>query len=153
MRGPTGAQMNCPHKGQTMRNTSLVLIGQCNTFKIRHSSLLIKYDIHIMLDCYNSACQHRLCIVVTSLHARPGIYIHQQVYCLFNSIWANIPQNTKVPHYWSFVRGVNGARWNSCTQGQQSRKLNSSKTLQYIWTKYSLYLTAVKYSPILDTAH
>ena len=146
--------MDCPHKGPTMRNISLALIGQCNAFKTRHSSLLIKYDdIYIMLNCYNSACQHRLCIMVTSLHARPGIYIHQQFYCLFNCVWANIPQNIKTPHYWSFVRGVNSAQWNPHTQGQQGGKLNIYKTLQQIWTKYSLNLTAVKYSTILDPGH
>ena len=146
--------MDCPHKGPTMQNISLALIEQCNAFKTRHSSLLIIYDdIYIMLNGCNSACQHRLCIVVISLHARPGIYIHQQFYCLFNSVWANIPQNIKAPHYWSFVKGVNGARRIPRTQGQQGAKRNIYKTLQQIWTKYSLDLTAVKYSTILDTAH
>ena len=146
--------MDCPHKGPTMRNISLALIGQCNAFKTRQSLLLIIYDdIYIMLNGCNSACQHRLCIMVISLHARPGIYIHQQFYCLFNSVWANIPQNIKAPHYWSFVRGVNGARRIPRTQGQQGAKRNIYKTLQQIWTKYSLDLTVVKYSTIFDTAH
>ena len=70
-------------------------------------------------------------------YSHPSIDIHQQFYCLFNSMPGQIYKNkSKLQQYWSLARGVTGVQRIPCTRDQQCGKHIIEKMIKTFWTKY-----------------